>query len=122
VPDDRDYEFEPVNTPDDSEISELVQQKSGAITNLFQAGIISQKVALKELKQMSESTGMFSNITDEDIEQADNSTSMGEAIPDGAFAGLSSMATPAQNRGGIQGGDQGSPKKAWSLADWIRRR
>lgn len=37
------------------------------VINVFNAGLISQKIALKELKEMSETTGMFTNITDEYI-------------------------------------------------------
>ena len=43
------------------------------MTKAFQAGMVSQRTALKELRQQSEMTGMWSNITDEDIEKADDS-------------------------------------------------
>ncbi|MFR1378451.1 MAG: DUF1073 domain-containing protein [Clostridium neonatale] len=74
VPDDLDYDFNPIGTPSESELSDIVDKKSNAIINVFNAGLISQKIALKELKEMSETTGMFTNITDEDIDKADDST------------------------------------------------
>ncbi len=43
------------------------------ITNVvaaYNAGLISQRTALQELKQQSERTGVWTNITDEDIEKA----------------------------------------------------
>ncbi|CAI3575053.1 DUF1073 domain-containing protein [Clostridium neonatale] len=74
VPDDLDYDFNPIGTPSESELSDIVDKKSNAIINVFNAGLISQKIALKELKEMSETTGMFTNITDEDIDKADDDT------------------------------------------------
>jgi hypothetical protein len=43
----------------------------------FNAGLISQQVALKEMRQQSELTGMWSNITDEDIAQANAEVELG---------------------------------------------
>lgn len=72
IPDDFDYEFNPVRRPSDDEMADLASKNIDSITKAFQAGIISQKIALKELRQQAELTGMFSNITDEDIEKADD--------------------------------------------------
>ena len=74
VPDDLDYDYNPIGTPSESELSDIVDKKSNAIINVFNAGLISQKIALKELKEMSDTTGMFTNITDLDIEKADDGT------------------------------------------------
>ncbi len=74
IPDDLDYSYNPIETPNEEDISNIVDKKSASIINVFNAGIISQKIAMKELRQMSDSTGMFTNITDEDIDNADNST------------------------------------------------
>lgn len=83
VPDDLDYDYNPIGTPSESELSDIVDKKSNAIINVFNAGLISQKIALKELKEMSETTGMFTNITDEDIDKADESTdNFGDMPPD----------------------------------------
>lgn len=72
IPDDFDYEFNPIRRPSDDEMADLASKNIDSITKAFQAGIISQKIALKELRQQAELTGMFSNITDEDIEKADD--------------------------------------------------
>jgi hypothetical protein len=53
-------------------MADLASKNTDSITKAFQAGLISQKVALKELRQQSEMTGMWSNVTDEDIEKADD--------------------------------------------------
>jgi hypothetical protein len=74
IPDDLDYIFNPIATPSDDDLASIVDKKANTIINAFNAGLISQKVGMKELRQMSDSTGMFTNITDEDIDNADDST------------------------------------------------
>ena len=72
IPDDFDYEFNPVRRAPEDEMADLASKNTDSVTKAFQAGLISQKIALKELRQQSEQTGMWSNITDEDIEKADD--------------------------------------------------
>lgn len=78
IPDDLDYSFNPIQTPSDKDAADLIQQKGGLINEVFTSGIISQKTSLKELKQMGDTTGMFTNITDEDIENADDVPIIGD--------------------------------------------
>jgi hypothetical protein len=52
--------------------SEVAQRDAQTITTVEEAGLISQQTALKELRQGSRVTGRFTNITDEDIEAADD--------------------------------------------------
>ena len=73
IPDDWDYEFNPIRRPRDDEMADLASKNTDSVTKAFQAGMVSQRTALKELRQQSEMTGMWSNITDEDIENADDS-------------------------------------------------
>lgn len=82
IPDDLDYHFNPVRRPTASESTDLASKRTTAIQGVYDSGMISQKVALKELRQMSEDTGMWTNITDEDIEKADDTTQQGEMLPD----------------------------------------
>jgi phage-related protein (TIGR01555 family) len=72
IPDDFDYDFNPVRRPPVDEMADLASKNTDSVTKAFQAGLISQKVALKELRQQSEMTGMWSNISDTDIENADD--------------------------------------------------
>lgn len=53
-------------------MADLASKNTDSVTKAFQAGLISQKVALKELRQQSELTGMWTNISDQDIENADD--------------------------------------------------
>lgn len=72
VPDDLDFDFNAVRRPDEDEMSDLASKNTDSVTKAFQAGLISQRTALKELRSQSEITGMWTNITDEDIEKADD--------------------------------------------------
>lgn len=67
-----DYEFNPVRRVRADELADLASKNTDSVVKAFQAGLISQRVALKELRQQSEQTGMWTNITDDDIEKADD--------------------------------------------------
>lgn len=69
-----DIKFNPVAETSEQERSALIQQSSGAIIQVFQSGLISQRTALKELRQSGVALNMWSNITDEDIENAETDT------------------------------------------------
>ena len=84
IPDDFDFAFNPVRRPKDDEMADLASKNTDSVTKAFDSGMISQRTALKELRQQSETTGMWSNITDEDIEKADADVSR----PDEAMGSL----------------------------------
>lgn len=48
-------------------LRQIAERKALAIRDIFQAGLIQADTALRELKGLSEETGMFGNITDEEI-------------------------------------------------------
>lgn len=86
VPNDLDYNFNPVRRANEAEKQDLGSQQTTAVTQAFTAGLISQKTALQELQQSSKRTGMWTNITDDDIEAADDdTTAMGENLPGDMF-------------------------------------
>lgn len=72
IPDDLDYKFNPIARTKDADKVDLGSKQTDAVVSVFNTGLISQRTSLKELRQMSEQTGMWSNITDEDIDKADN--------------------------------------------------
>lgn len=127
IPDDVDYSFNPIRTPDDSEIADLVGKKTTAINDVFTSGIISQKIALKELRQMSDTTGMFTNITDEDIENADDTTNIGEVIPndtggldyDSEEYSEGSMETKKKNRNNVSESFKSNDERPRKKIDWF---
>nr|DAL30371.1 MAG TPA_asm: Portal [Caudoviricetes sp.] len=97
LPDDFDFEFDPVAEPTDKERADLAKCGTDNVVAAYNAGLISQRTALKELKQQSERTGVWTNITDEDIERASDSVE-----PPGEMSGMF---------GGMGGGEE-SPQQA----------
>ena len=94
LPDDFDFEFDPVAEPTDKERADLAKCGTDNVVAAYNAGLISQRCALKELKQQSERTGVWTNITDEDIERAsDTVEEPGEM--GGMFGGMGGEAAPA---------------------------
>lgn len=78
VPDDFDFDFVNVRRPTEGERKTLAGQISTAVTGAYNAGIISQKIALKELKNSTDITGMWQSIDDDDIEKAEDFTTGGD--------------------------------------------
>lgn len=84
VPDDLDFDFNPVSEPSDKERMELAKTGTDNVVAALNAGMISKRTGLQELKQQSERTGVWTNITDEDIEKApDEIEDPGEMMPPG---------------------------------------
>lgn len=71
VPKDLDYTFPSVRVLSEEEKAQLATSASQVIFAGFNAGILTKPMALKELKQQSELTGVGTNITEEDIEAAE---------------------------------------------------
>lgn len=72
VPEDLDFDFPSIRVLTDEQKADMSQKGTEAILAPFSAGVTSQKLTLQELKQQSDITGVFSNITDEDIDAADD--------------------------------------------------
>ena len=70
LPDDFDFEFSSLWEMSDTEKAQVASTDANTLNTLFQSGIITKKIAMKELLQQSRLTGRFTNITDEDIENA----------------------------------------------------
>lgn len=70
IPDDIDFMFNPTRTPNDKDMGDSVKWKTDAIYGAHDRGIISDQTALKELRQLADDTGIFTNITDDDINAA----------------------------------------------------
>ena len=85
IPDDLTFEFEPIRDSSESERADLMLKYTQAFATAYTSNIISQQIALKELRQTSSFTGAWSNISDEDIKNADDGTtpsSLLSEIPD----------------------------------------
>ncbi|WP_283149002.1 DUF1073 domain-containing protein [Silvimonas soli] len=66
------FKFRPLYQLKDIDKANIAKTVSDAVINAEDAGIISRSTALKELRQSAETTGIFSNISDEEIEEAEN--------------------------------------------------
>lgn len=110
VPDDLDFKFpSPQNVPSDK-LAEVAGKKTDSICSAYNAGLISQKVGMKELKQMEDETGLFSNITEEDIAKADD-TPQGPGEMGGMGGGLEGLLGGGGNSGGAEAVTAGEPDK-----------
>lgn len=67
VPDGIDITFPPLWTPTAKELAEIAEKKATTVRDIFQAGLIRADTAMRELKGLSEETGLFGAITDEEI-------------------------------------------------------
>lgn len=126
IPNDLDWEFNSIGTQSEDELANIVDKKTNSIINVYNAGIINQKTALKELKEMSDSTGMFTNITDEDIENADKDVEVGDIPGGGGYYGSEeygsgSMETEENDRNKIQEILEKNYKKDSSKNRWFDR-
>jgi len=66
------YEFNPVYEPTPQEEADLLKNKSETLLAVLDRGIISDRTVLLELQALGEGTGMFTNITDADIQAAND--------------------------------------------------
>jgi phage-related protein (TIGR01555 family) len=109
VPDDLDVKFNPIATPSEEKVAEIVGKKVDSIDKVFNSGIISQKHARSELHELSYTTNMFTSITDEDIETADDTTNTGELMSGlgldllgGDMTNEEPLGSKNENRAGLQ--------------------
>jgi phage-related protein (TIGR01555 family) len=75
VPTDLGFKFNPVRTPSDEQIADLVAKKVSAIGDMYDRGLITQRCAVTELHELSFTTNMFTAISNQNIEDADDTYS-----------------------------------------------
>jgi phage-related protein (TIGR01555 family) len=73
-------EFAPLWQLSDKEKAEIANTTTAAVIAARSEGLISDQVALRELRQSSRVSGVWSNITDQDIEAADSEPPKPEEI------------------------------------------
>jgi hypothetical protein len=92
LPDDFGVTFRSLWQLSDTEKSTIAQTTSGSILAAESAGVIDRVTALKELKQSSRVTGVFTNITKEMIEEAED-----EGVPSSESLIIDPPVTPPPN-------------------------
>lgn len=71
LPDDMEIVFNPVRRPADMEKADIAQKNAQPIFDALANNLIGKGVALRELKQQAPLTGLWTNITDKMIEEAE---------------------------------------------------
>jgi phage-related protein (TIGR01555 family) len=102
VPEDLDLVFPSVRVLDEKEKSELAKTLVDTVTVALNSGGISPQVYAKELKQGSDLTGIFTNITDEDIAKLPDTVQQEGDMGEGLFG---------EEEGEPQLSPAGSPQK-----------
>lgn len=74
VPDDLDIDFPPLQTPDSGVVADIAEKKTQAVLSVYQSDLIDAATAQKELKSLSDETGMYDTISDEAIEAGTGKT------------------------------------------------
>lgn len=67
APDELEINFPPLWTPTAKEVAEIGRNKVDAIVTAYTNGLLNVDAAQRELKQLSGETGLFGNISDEEI-------------------------------------------------------
>lgn len=103
-PEDFSFEFNSLERMSDKDKAEIGEVTTRTVLSALDAGVISQQTALKELQQSSEVSGVWTNITDEQINAADDDLpDLGEVDHDDPDTG------PPQTQGGAKGKEGGDP-------------
>ena len=79
----------------DTDKASIANTVSSAVSSVESSGLIDRATALKELKQSSEVTGVFSNITEEQIEEAENEGPPAPEVPEETGVSLSQQSARA---------------------------
>jgi uncharacterized protein len=101
LPDGIAIDFKSLWQMTDDQKADVATKHVTAVVQAEEAGLISPKVGMQELQQSSHITGIFSNITDKDINSADD-----EAVP----AAEQAMEQQAELGMGEEGDDEGEGK------------
>jgi hypothetical protein len=98
VPKGFNFTFKPLWQLSEPEKAQIATAHAGATTQLMEAGVFTPVIAMKEIRQSSHITGFGSNITDEDIEAAENAPPMPgmEGAPQPGMEGEQPPQDPSQ--------------------------
>lgn len=103
LPDDLEIDFPPMRTPEAGEIAEIAEQKTNAVLAAYQNDLIDSATAQRELKGLSEESGLFGMISDESIKSGEGKRYSDRSLHD-AMAGLM-LPSDIDENGGTSYGD-----------------
>lgn len=102
IPDDLEIIFNPIRQASDDERAELASKTATTIFEGYAAGIYGKGTVLRELKQLSPIVGMWSNITDNMIQEADDEDEKAKKEEQENKANLEQGLNEVLNNGNIQ--------------------
>lgn len=82
IPDDLALKFPSIRVMNDAEKGALAAQHAATIVSLGSAGVLDRPQMLKEVKQLSDITGIGTNVTVEDIDAAERDEDLGLGLPE----------------------------------------
>ena len=92
IPDDLEIVFPPMEDANPAELADITQKQTAAIIAAYQSDLIDAATAMRELQALSDTTGIFSKIKDEDVDKNKGVTfSQKQAMRDpmaGLFGGV----------------------------------
>lgn len=92
LPKDLGHKYNPIKTPSDEQMADLVKNKSDSIIMAYKENVITQRAAVTELHELSLTTNMFSSISDKNIADAsDEYTDMSMGGMMGGMPGMPAM-------------------------------
>lgn len=101
LPDNFSFTFRPLWQLTDQQKAEVAKSVTDTVSSAVQGGLISAPaIALKELRQSSRITGVWTNITDEDIDEAENAPPLGMGQPPGVDPLTGEPLAPGAGQGG----------------------
>lgn len=80
LPEGFDFLFRPLWQLDETEKAEIGSKDTQSIVQAYDAQLISRATALREMRQSSQTTGLWTGITDEEITEAENDPPPGSEI------------------------------------------
>ncbi len=83
VPEGFEFDFKSLWQIDDAAKAEIADKVTSAVCKAEEQGLISRQTAMKELRQSSETTGIYSNISDEEIKDAEDDPPRPSELDDG---------------------------------------
>lgn len=109
--DEMGIEFKPLWQPTETEKADIAKTVTDTILAAEEKGTVSTKTAMQELKQLSHQTGVWTNITEEDIEAAADIP-----VPAAGIV-MPGMENEPPMPGGKPGGGKPTPKKPAPAGD-----
>jgi hypothetical protein len=127
VPDDLDVDFPSVRVLTEEEKAEMAEKGTAPVLAGFNSGIYGRKTVLQEMQQLSDRTGIFTNITKKQVEEASDEPEMAgeEWFPGGGEINPEKIATTRslkrQEWEGPEGKEKGNGEVKGNTLDRLAR-